>query len=185
MFDTGKLFDLQFEPIEGGYRYHPWPWSKGYLVTEEEFQLVRTEYLSASSWRFIGLLILGMIAILMLWTITMSSMGLPSEESEWVDYFLGIALVGPIMWRILAPQRLVWGREPIAPRRTMKEQDEYAAVSFGWPMIGFSALAALLWVALGAWVAANGSWWGIAMIIIALPGIFRTWRTIQFKLKSP
>ncbi len=185
MFNTGKLFDTQFEPVEGGYRYHPWPWSKGYLVTEDEFQRTRAEYLSASSWRFMGQMALYLAAVSVVLAFATLSLGGTIKESDWVMYILIAPLIGLVIWRIFAPQRLVWGREPFAPRRTREEQDKHAAVAFGWLPIALMIAVSVLWIALEAYLLTNENWWGLAVIAITIPSLFRTWRTIQFKLKTP
>lgn len=182
LFQLEKAFDAAFEPVEGGYSYQPWVWSKRYRVTEEEFQRLRSQYLSLSSGRSTGILTAYMVVAVVLLTILDLTLGVSDAANRWI---VGAILVPPVaimFWLMFAPQRLVWGREPIAPRRTRLEQDMVAAKALNWFVIGLTLFMLIPWLTVGVFLLVDGVWWGLLILAAGLLGLFRTVRTIYFKL---
>jgi hypothetical protein len=179
-----QIFDGAFEPVEGGYRFHAWTWGKGYLVTEDEFQRVRREYLSITTWRFMWQMLAWIFLSAMVVMIAKSALGMEGTALDWIGYVFVAAILALMMWRGLAPQRLVWGRKPFAPRRSQHEQDSRASKTVSWLFLVLMLIATLPWLIVGGSLATAGSWWGIPILAIAILAMVRIGRWAYFKVSA-
>ena len=126
-------FDWRFARVEGGYLYYPYRWSRGFLVTVEEYEAARENHIlqSHDTLFYVILLMMG-IALF-----GASFAGLASGE-PWI-FGLAVLIVGGtigyMIWRDRALLRQIRGRAPVAPRRSKREWDEAYAANFSWNII--------------------------------------------------
>lgn len=133
IFDTEKLFESTFERLEDGYLVYPWRWSKGYWVSPDEYAGLKVKFRRLLSWQSLTSIGLAPAIILLLGAYA------AIEWEWWNAIFWAMALVLSFLvffiWQGLAPQRLVFGRDPIAPRRSRETTDQAIARQLPWLLI--------------------------------------------------
>ncbi len=144
MFDARDAFAGQFTQIDGGYVYYPRQKAGGKFVSNEEYDLLLTDWQRISEgrgrWKNVGF-IMGSI---LTWTIVADLFSLP----EWVGWMVITAVTSCILakyfWVSLAPRRLVRDRPDITPPRTALEARQESRQHLKWgyifSVLGFSGV---------------------------------------------
>lgn len=161
-----KVIDARFSRIEGGYQYHPWNWAKGYLVTEEEYQRVRAEYLSATGWRLMLAAFGYLLFLSVLVAIFDVGFGGKVDDYPWLQYLLIAPILLAMLCRMFAPQRLVWGRTPITLKRTKEQLRDHEARQSGWFLIVVAILLSTGFTAAGIFAAFRTPLIGIPVALL-------------------
>ncbi|OGS49827.1 MAG: hypothetical protein A3J40_05270 [Erythrobacter sp. RIFCSPHIGHO2_12_FULL_63_10] len=146
IFDVEKLFGSSFERLEDGYLFFPWRWGKGYWVSPDEYADLKLKFQQLLSWP-------SLVSVCLIPAIILPLGVLAAVEWGWWDatYWamaLTLAIFLFYFWQALAPQRLVFARDPIAPRRSKEAADQAIAGQIPWLLIiGPIVLLALqLWL---------------------------------------
>lgn len=140
-------FMRSFIPIEDGYLYYPSRWSRGYLVTAEEYEHLTENWRKvAGFWgilKLVGIFLAASILLVLIGGDVGSTSGY-----DFATYGCIAAVIAYLIWKSTAPHRLVRGRKPIAPPRTAKETEEQMGRALGWPMaiwLSFISVSFLGW----------------------------------------
>ncbi len=137
MVDTVRTFELQFEPVEGGYLYYPSAKSGGKLVTHEEYQQLLADWKKATGLK-------SMLSILLPGFILLAAIDIALELDEtarWVSTTVFVlAVVGYFLWVSFAPRRLVKDRPDHTPPRTKEEGMQHARKVLGLDFVLFCLL---------------------------------------------
>ena len=130
-----------------------------------------------------GWLLLAMMGFSLVATISELSTGYDLSAIPFIHTGFLVAVIAPALWTMLSPQRLVWGRDPIAPRLTSSELLDKEARVQNWPAaIWFTAMSASL-VVLGIVVGTSNPWIGIPIALLFGLGLIRSALLIVRKLK--
>lgn len=170
--------------MDGGFLFYPWRWSRGYLVTEVEFRGLKAEYSNLLSWKRMGWLLLAMLGFSLVATISELTTGYDLLANPFIHIGFWVGIILPTLWSMLAPQRLVWGRNPIAPRLNRSEVLGREAHMHNWPFaIWLAAMSAWLTV-IGVVVAMADPWIGVPMVLVFALALTRSALVILRKLKQ-
>jgi hypothetical protein len=188
IFDSIGAFERQFIPIEGGYLYYPSSKSGGKLVTAEEFESLRSDWVRIAGrggrWKNIAVVVAGLVV----WEIV--SVGL--EFPRWTTWLAATSAVIFISARImrvsLAPRRLVKDRPAITPPRPATERGRQARAMINWPFVIFVLVVSglIFWASLAS-QKYTFSWWawtvGSGAMFVAY--IWVAFRKLQDRLIEP
>lgn len=159
MFDTVGTLERSFTPVEGGYLYYPSRWHGGYLVTQEEYDDLVSQWRTIAGWRGIFKLVLLAIVLIMVLGFVARWLGVSDDVVDPFMPFVGIVIVVPIIWTSSAAYRLIRKRTPIKPARSSREAEIAMGRVLGRPMaiwVGVVSLCFLTWAAL--WALAEPLW---------------------------
>ena len=86
-----------------------------------------------------------------------------------MGFGIGAVLASLMLWQILAPQRFVWGREPVAPRLKNSELVDKMAKIVNWPMAVMLCVVGVGFIAWAVFLAPFNPWFtGILAIVWGL-----------------
>jgi hypothetical protein len=188
MFGAEKIFRRQFTPHEGGYLFYPFVWSRGYLVTEEEFQKLcqdRKRSLGLS-----GMLRLWALALVLI--IVCAAVAIFLEDERLLNagsIASALAILAVVLWRSTTAIRLVRGRQPVAPTRNRIERERHSARVVGWPMMLVVFLLSVWFLFLSAILAYASPLIGVPILALFGFAFLRNtqvaWRKYAEGIRSP
>jgi hypothetical protein len=140
MFDPIGAFEKQFTQVEGGFLFYPSRKSGGKLVTDEEYNLLVSDWKRASQrvtgWKTVGAVVVAAV----LWTSLSEALYLPDWTTKLLIIALVIAMCAWLFWASFAPRRLVTKRSAVAPPRPASEARRAARAALNWPFVIFALL---------------------------------------------
>lgn len=166
MFDTAGLLQRSFTPVEGGYLYYPYRWSHGYLVKPGEYDALVDDWRRVARWRGIWKLVGVMAVALTIGMAIIYWLGLGELANTVLNFGLGTAMAGYIIWKSTAANRLVRGREKFAPPRSSQAAEDAMGKALGRRMSVWLAIGSLSFLALAIDYAVATPRWGVPAVII-------------------
>lgn len=173
MFSTAGVLERSFTPVEEGYLYYPSRWSHGYLVRPDEYKALIYDWQRVAGWKGI-LSLVGLLSVALLVGMAMIYwLGLDEWANTALSLGLATALVGYLIWKSTATNRLIRSREPAVPPRSSRAADDAMGRALGRPVALWLAILSLVALGWAIAFAAVTPLWGIpAAIFFAILAFF-------------
>lgn len=140
MIDTAEIFAKQFTPYGGDYLYYPSKRSGGKVVSEAEFQALRTRWLAVVgrrwAWKTAGLIILSVILVHLAEALS----GLDALIGNIVIGISVVAVMCMVLWAASAPARLVKDRPEVVPPSSPADSKRAMRDALPWGKVIFACL---------------------------------------------
>lgn len=144
------FFEKQFTPADGGYIYYPSRRSGGKFLSAEEYGRLLSDWEAVAGTKGIWKAALLLISMALALAFFSTFVGLPDWTSKVASWLIVLGGLARLLWKSLAPRRLVRGRPDAVPPRSKAQVDREVRDLVGWPIIALSLVVCsiLFWGAL-------------------------------------
>ncbi|MEP2735797.1 MAG: hypothetical protein ABJP34_05815 [Erythrobacter sp.] len=174
-----------FEPLDEGFAYFPNQWSKGYLVSKSEREVINSDLEKLTSFKTVLFYVLGFFAMALAihGVVFALKIDLPFESlPELSAVIVGVAV---LIWKLSSTHHSVRDRKPTIPRRTMTATDKAAGQSVSWLLLIWMWVAVIPgFLLFGALFAFSYPWLWVPYVLISSLTCYRIAAWTYFKFRA-
>lgn len=158
--------------------FYPTRWSRGYLVAEDEYRDLRDDWRRLHSISGMTKLAAAVFIPASIVFVAMGSSGSDNSQLAAVQFAFALVFALVFGWRITKPHRLVWGRTPIAEKRSSRKADSDVARQLNWPLAVLLVVLSGWLVVVAASVAAFQPMIGVPLLLLFGWAAYRNFRIV-------